>query len=339
MASLKDISKRCGVSIATVSKALNGQKDISEKTRQKIKQVADEMGYYPNAAARALKTKRSYNIGVLFKDDAGSNLTHEYFSGILNGFKVQAESMGYDITFINNYETQEAMTYLEHCRYRNFEGVVVVCADFDNPQVWELMCSDVPIVTIDYVHYNCTAVSSNNVKGIQHLIRYVYSLGHRKIAYIHGQNFSNVTKERVTSFYSEMERLKLDVPDAYVLECEYLNAKQAAVQTRQLLELKDPPTCILYCDDTALIGGKNVMDERGMHIPQDISIAGYDGTKVSQLVYPKITTIRQNTDEVGREAARRLIKKIENPKTTLVERVIIDGSLIEGQSVGGIAQD
>lgn len=336
MTSLKDIAKKCGVSTATVSKALNGQKDISEKTRDFIKQTANEMGYFPNAAARALKTNRSYNIGVLFRDNAGSNLTHEYFSGILNGFKIQAESMGYDITFINNYETQAAMTYLEHCRYRNFEGIVIVCADYNNPQVWELMCSDIPIVTIDYVHYNCTAVCSNNIKGIQMLLRYVYEKGHRRIAYIHGQSFSNVTKDRVTSFYQEMERLQLEVPDDYVLESEYLNANQAATMTRILLSLKVPPTCILYSDDTALIGGRNVLNERNLRIPEDISIAGYDGTKVSQLVQPKITTIKQNTDEVGREAARRLIKKIQNPKTTLVERVIIDGTLIEGQSVGEV---
>jgi LacI family transcriptional regulator len=339
MTSLKDIAKRCGVSTATVSKALNGQKDISDKTRDAIKQIADEMGYYPNAAARALKTNRSFNIGVLFRDDSGSNLTHEYFSGILNGFKVQAESMGYDITFINNYETQAAMTYLEHCRYRNFEGIVIVCADYNNPQVWELMCSDIPIVTIDYVHYNCTAVSSNNIKGMQSLLRYIYDKGHRRIAYIHGQNYSNVTKDRVTSFYQEMERLHLEVLDDYVLECEYLNANQAATMTRKLLSLKEPPTCILYCDDTALIGGKNVIYEKNLRIPDDISIAGYDGTKISQLVSPKTTTIRQNTDEVGREAARRLIKKIQNPKTTLVERVIIDGTLIEGQSVGKVHKE
>ena len=87
MVSLKDVAKRCGVSTATVSKALNGHSDIGEKTRIRIKEAAQEMGYFPNAAARALKTNRSYNLGVLFKEEAGRGLTHEYFSGILNGFK------------------------------------------------------------------------------------------------------------------------------------------------------------------------------------------------------------------------------------------------------------
>ena len=126
MVSLKTIAQRCGVSTATVSKALNGHKDISKETKDRVKKVADELGYFPNAAARALKTNRSYNIGVLFEEEAGSGLTHEYFSGVLNGLKVQAEKQGYDITFINTCYENRKMSYYEHCRYRNFEGVAIV---------------------------------------------------------------------------------------------------------------------------------------------------------------------------------------------------------------------
>ena len=184
MVSLKDVAKRCGVSTATVSKALNGHSDIGEKTRIRIKEAAQEMGYFPNAAARALKTNRSYNLGVLFKEEAGRGLTHEYFSGILNGFKEKAEELGYDITFINNEHVNHKMSYLEHCKYRNFDGVGIVCARFEEPEVQELLQSNIPIVTVDYVYYNCTVVSSNNVKGMNELVRYIYSKGHRKIAYI-----------------------------------------------------------------------------------------------------------------------------------------------------------
>ena len=104
----------------------------------------------------------------------------------------------------------------------------------------------------------------------------------------------------------------------------------------ELLNLPDPPTCILYPDDTALIGGINVIDEMGLKVPDDISIAGFDGTKVSQMMSPKITTIRQNTRKIGEEAVKRLVQRIEQPKTTLVERVIINGELLVGESVGGI---
>lgn len=287
MVSLKDIAKECGVSTATVSKALNGQHDIGEETKARVRETAERMGYFPNAAARALKTNRSYNVGVLFQEEAGSGLTHEYFSGVLNGIKVQVEKMGYDVTFINNSYGVKKTSFFEHCRYRNFEGIVIVCADFASQGVLELMNSAFPVVTIDYTHYNCTAVCSNNVKGMEDLLKYIYKKGHRKIAYIHGQKNSNVTRERLTSFYRTMEELHIKVNEDYIREAAYLETKGAAEQTEILLDMDDPPTCILYPDDTSLIGGKNVIMERGMHIPEDVSIAGYDGsivTRVSRFV-------------------------------------------------------
>ena len=102
MPSLKDLAKECGVSVATVSKALNDQPDIAAATRERIRAAARRMGYLPNAAARALKTNRTYNLGVLFVDERQSGLTHEYFSAVLDSFKVEAEKRGYDITFINH---------------------------------------------------------------------------------------------------------------------------------------------------------------------------------------------------------------------------------------------
>ena len=334
MVSLKTIAKQCGVSTATVSKALNDQKDISEETKNRVRETAEQLGYFPNAAARALKTNRSYNIGVLFEEEAGSGLTHEYFSGVLNGFKTQAEKMGYDITFINSCFEKRKMSYYEHCRYRNFQGIAIVCADFESPDVIELMNSDMPVVTIDYVHHNCSAVCSNNIQGMEELVKYIYSMGHRKIAYIHGQDASNVTRERLASFYRTVEELGLDIPDEYIKTADYLTTKRAAEQTKVLLDLQDPPTCIIFPDDTSLIGGMNVILDRGLHIPTDISVAGYDGTRISQLLNPKLTTIQQNTELIGTEAAERLIRTIENPKTALIERVVIEGKLIEGQSVG-----
>ena len=123
MASLKDISKICGVSVATVSKALNDHKDIGEETKANIRRVAKEMGYSPNLSARALKTNRTYGIGVLFVDEAQSGLTHDYFSSVLDSFKRTAEKSGYDITFINHNVGGKPTSYLQHCRYRGVDGV------------------------------------------------------------------------------------------------------------------------------------------------------------------------------------------------------------------------
>ena len=112
MSSLKDLARECGVSVATVSKALNGQSDISAATRDRVREAARRMGYVPNMAARAMKTNRTYNLGVLFVDERQSGLAHEYFSAVLDSFKVQVEKLGYDITFVNRNLGGRTMTYL-----------------------------------------------------------------------------------------------------------------------------------------------------------------------------------------------------------------------------------
>ena len=187
MPSLKDLAKECGVSVATVSKALNDQPDIAAATRERIRAAARRMGYLPNAAARALKTNRTYNLGVLFVDERQSGLTHEYFSAVLDSFKVEAEKRGYDITFINHNISGRSMTYLEHCHYRSVDGVVIACVNFYDPQVVELVNSDVPVVTIDHVFNNRMAVLSDNVAGLKALVKQAWACGHRRIAFIHGE--------------------------------------------------------------------------------------------------------------------------------------------------------
>ena len=187
MSSLKDLARECGVSVATVSKALNGQHDISDATRARVREAAERLGYVPNMAARSMKTNRTYNLGVLFVDERQSGLSHEYFSAVLDSFKVRVERLGYDITFINRNLGGKTMTYLEHCHYRGVDGVVIACVDFYDPQVVELVNSDVPVVTIDHVFNNRMAILSDNVNGLQALVRCAYANGHRRIAFIHGE--------------------------------------------------------------------------------------------------------------------------------------------------------
>ena len=332
--SLKDISKACGVSIATVSKALNDHSDIGQDTKENIKRVAQELGYHPNAAAQALKTRRTNNIGVLFVDEANSGLTHDYFSHVLDSFKRCAERNGFDITFINADKTRpDNMTYLAHAMYRGFDGVVIACVDFFDPQVDELINGNIPVVTIDHIFYNRIAIISDNAGGMRDLVSYVYSMGHRKIAYIHGLE-SSVTQARLASFYRTMQDLGLTVPDEYVLASPYRDSEGAYRATLKLLSLPEPPTCILYPDDVSAFGGINALSERGLRIPEDISIAGYDGTEMASRVIPMLTTVVQDTEGIGRAAAERLIDMINNPKAALIEQVIIEGRLEPGGTVG-----
>ena len=337
MSSLKDLAQECGVSVATVSKALNGQSDISEATRTRVREAARRMGYVPNMAARSMKTNRTYNIGVLFVDERQSGLAHEYFSAVLDSFKVRVEQLGYDITFINRNLGGKTMTYLEHCHYRGVDGAVIACVDFIDPQVIELVNSDVPVVTIDHVFNNRMAVLSDNVAGLSALVRTAYSRGHRRIAFIHGERTA-VTENRLAGFYKSCDELGLEVPDVYVREGIYHDADRCAQETKALLALPQRPTCILFPDDFSAMGGYNAIAEAGLSIPEDISVMGYDGIYLSRVMKPQLATYQQNTMMLGRTAADKLVQMIEHPRVTLAEQLLVTGKLLEGDSVGRPAQ-
>lgn len=336
MVSMKDIAARCNVSVATVSKALNDQTDIGEATRQFIKQTAKEMGYFPNSQARALRTNRSYNIGVLFVDEGHSGLSHDYFAKVLDSFKSSVEENGYDLTFVNCNKTRRGrMSYLEHSRYRGFDGIAIACIDFHDPEVVELAESDIPLVTIDYTFNNRSSVISNNYSGMVSLVTNVVNKGHRKIAYVCGEDTA-VTKNRLAAFYTVLEENNIVIPENFVKTGAYRDIKRTEQITDELLEGKDVPTCILFSDDYSAIGGLNSIRKHGLRIPEDISICGYDGINIAAQISPKITTIRQDTLVIGQKAAEKLISLIERPKMTAEEQIMVDGVYVEGESIATI---
>ncbi|HMM31508.1 MAG TPA: LacI family DNA-binding transcriptional regulator [Clostridia bacterium] len=338
MATIKQIAEACGVSVASVSKALNNASDIGVETAKRIRETAKEMGYFPNAAARALKTNRSYNIGILLAEGGkhGSLIgghVHEFFAQVINSFQCEAEANGYDVTFITRNIGGTTMSYLEHCHYRNCDGVLVMGVDFSDPLVMELMNSDIPLVTIDHV-YNCrSAVLSDNVQSMRDLVHYVYSKGHRKIAFITGQQISSVTKYRLASFYKTCEELNIAIPDGYIKEAIFHEPPSTAAATRELLRLADRPSCIFYPDDFAFIGGMNEIEAHGLKIPEDISVVGYDGIYLSQVFRPRLTTLKQDTDRLGITAARLLVQAMKFPKGSIPQHVLIPGTVLEGETV------
>ncbi|MBR2572249.1 MAG: LacI family DNA-binding transcriptional regulator [Clostridia bacterium] len=333
MASLKDIAASCGVSVATVSRALNDMPDVSPETKDRIQATADELGYFINSAARALKTKRTYNLGVLFNDQGSRGLTHEFFAALLNSFKREAEKSGYDITFINNRMVGgKPTTYLQHCLYRGIDGLLLACVDFYDSEVLEVIQSSLPVVTIDHVFNGKASVLSDNIGGMEQLVRYACSMGHRKLAYLYGEPTA-VTDNRKTGFFRGCEDFGLKVPDEWVLECRYYDPDACYQVTRELLEKRGRPTCILFPDDFSMAGGVRAIREAGLRIPEDISVIGYDGIITAEVMTPRVTTLRQNTFMMGKTAARKLIDLIEHPRTVLLDRVVIPGELIYGESV------
>lgn len=331
---IKELSAVCGLSVSTVSKALNGYPDVSSETRELVRSTAAKLGYRPSAIARGLKMGRTFNLGVLYIEDSDVGFTHNYFSPVLQSFKTEAERRGYDITFIT-HSGPNKMTYLQHCLYRNLDGVCIVCCHFGDPDVLELVSGPLPVVTIDHVFHSRSCIESENRQGMSALTQHILSKGHTRVAYIFGEDAS-VTNVRMTSFLREMHKAGHEIPEDYLVRAQYHNPASAREATKKLLALSTRPTCIIMPDDYAALGGMEAIREAGLRIPEDISVAGYDGVELLQLCRPKLTTVRQDTAKIGQAAARKLVHLIEQPRTTFEEIISIPCFFVPGETVAPV---
>ena len=141
------------------------------------------------------------------------------------------------------------------------------------------------------------------------------------------------TKNRLASFYRTMEELGATVPDEYVKDGRYRMPDMSYELTLELLKQDDPPTCIIYPDDFAAIGGINAIKSLGLSIPDDVSIAGYDGIRIAKVLEPRMVTIELDTGRIGDLAAQKIVQLIERPRSAIAERIVVEGKLLRGDSV------
>ena len=330
MVRLKDIAEACGVSVATVSRALNGVTNGDKERAAFICKTAKDMGYYPNAAARALKTSRSNNIGILYED----RMDHEYFSSLIDDLRKCADAKGYDLTLIGQGRGEETGNYYEHVRRRNLDGVVVIQADFDSANVIRLATSAIPAVIIDHIYEGCDCVASDNRVSMEHLVRCAWEKGHRKIALIQGETGA-VSRERLSGFYKICAELGIRVEAGFVREGHFHDPESCYRTIRDLMNGKNRPTCILCPDDYSCLGAMWALRDAGIQVPGDISLIGYAGIRMTRLMPPpRLTTYRQNTRKIAEEAIKLLTEAIEEPDTHIPRQITVEGELVEGQTVG-----
>ena len=289
MVRLKDIADVCGVSVATVSRALNGLTNESKERTAFIRRTAQEMGYFPNVAAKTLKTSRSYNLGILYED----RMNHEYFSSLIDDLRREADAKGYDLTFLSRSGNSEN-SYYEHARQRSLDGVIVLQADYDDPGI----------------------------------IRLAY----RRIAFIQGEKGA-VSRERMSGFYKVCAELGIRVPVAFVREGHFHDPADCVRIIEELLQLEEKPTCILCPDDSSCLGALWQLAAVGIRVPEDVSLVGYDGLRMSRMMHPCLTTYRQDTARIAAEAINLLLDAITNPETHVPRQITVPGMLIEGETL------
>ena len=336
MVTIKDISKRSGYSISTVSKVLNNYPDIPEHTKEIILNIIDEMKYVPNSTARSLKTARSYTIGVIFEEVTQQGLQHPLFSKILESFKSEVEKTGYDILFLAKSMGRQGGSYYEHSIRKQVDAVLVLCADFNSDEMLELYHSELPLVVIDYQVENAFTVTSSNANGMKLGVEHLVHLGHTKIAHIHGDLETFIGGIRKEAFEEYMHQNNLEIPENYLVNGPFYSKENGYQAMQQLLALEDHPTAIFCASDLLAIGAIEAIKDAGLNVPEDFSIIGYDGIDLSQLITPRLTTIRQDSAAMGLMAAEKMLNMIESKEKKEGESITIRTELMMGQSTRSI---
>lgn len=326
MVDIRDIARLAGVSTATVSKVLNNYSEVSDATKVRILKIVEEVGYIPNSSARALSTKRTWMIGIVYSEHLQIGLEHNFFSGILEAFKREVESLGYDVVFISGKD----IGYLKRCQVRNVDGVFVVTADLMDTGLTELFDSKIKCVTTDVPYKAIPLVYSDNRQGSILAVDHLTQLGHRRIAHIAGPLTSIAGQERLDGYRVGLAKANIEYNESLVIEAPEYDSNSGYVCMKQLLQLPQPPTAVFVMCDLTALGVIHAIHEHGLKVGEDISVVGFDDIELASHIHPALTTVKQNRKAIGRALAQILHRSINNEKVE--ERTIIETKLIVRES-------
>ncbi len=311
MPTIYDLAKSLNLSVATTSKALNGYTDVSEKTRQRVLAAAKAMQFEPSVNARMLVTKRSYLIGVLYVDFEHLGLSHPHFSEILEHFKREVEEAGYQIMFLGNKVGPKKRTLLENCRYRGLDAVLVMAADYSHPQVAELLHSGMHCVLVDFDFAGRPSVLSDNVQGMDLLVAYLHSLGHKKMLHMAAPRGTPSGEERLTGFAKALQARQLPFSMDQVIIADGFGFQDGYAAMEMLLDKGYDGTALLCNCDALASGALYCLSQHGLRVPQDISVTGFDNVNEDQMSPWRLTTVSQPRGQIGSTAAAMCISLIE----------------------------
>lgn len=314
-ATIQDVAKAAGVSVGTVSRAMNNYPDINARTRERILEVARELKYRPNLVAKSLSSKHSRNIALILSGFLEDVMLNDFETMLMKGFYQFAIEHDLDISmYVINKRTQEEKSYEQLCYEHNIAGAVIFGLKNTDPYYKLLVDSKNPCVTIDVEvgGANASNVTNDHTAAFDELTQYLIDQGHRKIVLVCGRENAAVTAQRMEGALRALRRNGLELPEDFIIHTNFLKEEASDGVASFLREHPaDSVTAFLCMSDMLAIGTIEALKQSGYHVPEDYSVVGYDGIYVTEYTDPKITTVDQNIKEKGYEAAHLLYDMIE----------------------------
>lgn len=309
---IKDIAEKAGVSHSTVSRALSSSSLISTSTADRIRRIAQELGYQPSAAARSLKTHKTHALGVVL-----SSIDDPFFSEILRGIEDIALDHHYSLFIAAaQRDAEREQLIVRSMREHSVDGIIICSSTFSETQGRALTQYGIPMVVVnnqsaeDYRY----SIYHDDVDGTRQITRHLLELGHRRIAYL-GNAFSGRTNfDRQSGFEQEMAAAGLPIPPEYVVQAQGSDPDKGVAPLESLLDLPNRPTAIICFNDMLAIGVLKALRQAKIKVPKEISVTGFDNIVFSGYTYPALTTFDQPKRSIGVKAAEQLLALL-NPTT------------------------
>ncbi len=321
---LKMVAERAEVSVNTASRAINNKPDINEETKKRVLQIAKELGYIRNAAAVALRTKKTGTIGVVIADNS-----NPFYAEVLNGIEEAAREKNYHIILANtqrDYQKEEEAINL--LLAKRVDGLLITPVQDRDDDIKKLIEANIPFVIVgrDFENIEVDAVYNNEVKGGFLSTEYLIKQGHKRIALINGFLHKSPAKGRLEGYKKALNKYRIPL-DESLISVGDINIEDGYERTKQMLEKNLDFTAIFAYNDMMAFGAMQAVKEKGLRIPEDIGLVGYDDIPFSSLISPSLTTIKLKKQELGIESVMLLLSHIngnrEKPKKIMLDVDII----------------
>ncbi|WP_372772556.1 LacI family DNA-binding transcriptional regulator [Mangrovibacterium sp.] len=321
MASMNEVAKRAGVSIATVSRVLNNSESVNEETRMKIIKAIKELKYQPSRVAKRLRSKSGAGnlLGVLIPD-----IQNPFYVDVLQGIEDVAYQNNYVIIMCNfSQDEKKEAHYLEILESEAIDGLIAAPAHEDDPRIKKIMRNGLPVVCVDrgLKGMDVDIVWVNNEEGAYQAVSYMIGEGYKRIAHIGGLTTIPSSRLRLSGYLKALKDHGLQVDENLIVQGDSSYAGGVKF-TEQLLKLSSPPDALFTGNNLITLGALEVINREKLQIPRDIAILGFDDMNWANALNPPLTAVRQPAYEIGKRAGELLIQRIKDPKRPCIQMTL-----------------
>lgn len=325
MTTIKDVARMAEVSTATVSHVINDTRYVSDELRDRVLEAMEALSYRPNVLARGLRGGETHTIGLVVPDNA-----NPFFAEVSRVVEDVGFERGYSVILCNTGDDMEReRAYIDVLIAKQVDGIIFIAAGDHHEHLLELTGERVPLVLADRDVGQSAAdlVLVNNEHGGYDATRHLLDLGHRRIACITGPSEATPSADRVKGYQRALCEANVKMEEALVEpgDFRYQGGEEAA---SRLLKLGRPPSAIFACNDLMAIGALRAIRTAGLHVPQDISLVGYDDIPLASAVSPALTTVAQPVERLATISTELLLSRIEEGTKGAPKRIVLDTELV-----------